>query len=93
MADHWAEAVRLQALLVTYDGMLQALAPERPAQVDPEGTSPAHLRWMLAQMATCPMEPRKFHRWLGFVQHGIIALGLTTVQAERDRTRPLFRGD
>ena len=32
----------------------------------------------------------KANRWLGFVQGVVIAGGLTTVQAERDFTRPLF---
>ncbi len=33
----------------------------------------------------------KLCRWLGFIQAGVIRLGLTTVTAERDWTRPLFR--
>lgn len=37
-----------------------------------------------------PMEWGKANRWLGFIQRSLIAAGLTTVQAERDFTRPLF---
>ncbi|RWI96406.1 MAG: hypothetical protein EOR22_06505 [Mesorhizobium sp.] len=33
----------------------------------------------------------KLNRWLGYVQGVLIERGLTTVQAERDWTRPLFR--
>lgn len=32
----------------------------------------------------------KMHRWLGFVQGVLIAQQFTTVDAERDFTRPLF---
>lgn len=34
---------------------------------------------------------RKLCRWLGYIQRDVIARGLTTVEAERDWTRPLFR--
>jgi hypothetical protein len=33
----------------------------------------------------------KLCRWLGFIQGTLIALEVTTVEAERDWTRPLFR--
>lgn len=33
----------------------------------------------------------KLNRWLGYIQGMLIALEITTVQAERDWTRPLFR--
>jgi predicted XRE-type DNA-binding protein len=33
----------------------------------------------------------KLCRWLGFIQAGVIQLGLTTVEQERDWSRPLFR--
>jgi hypothetical protein len=33
----------------------------------------------------------KLNRWLGYIQGVLIERGLTTVQAERDWTRPLFR--
>ncbi len=33
----------------------------------------------------------KLDRWIGYVQGAVVAAGLTTVQAERDWTRNLFR--
>lgn len=33
----------------------------------------------------------KLNRWLGYIQGTLIAYELTTVQAERDFTRPLFQ--
>lgn len=33
----------------------------------------------------------KLNRWLGYIQGTLITLGYTTVEAERDWTRPLFR--
>lgn len=33
----------------------------------------------------------KLNRWLGYIQGVLIVWGLTTVEAERDFTRPLFR--
>lgn len=33
----------------------------------------------------------KLNRWLGFIQGELITRGITTTQAERDWTRPLFR--
>lgn len=33
----------------------------------------------------------KLNRWLGYIQGCMIERGYTTVQAERDWTRPLFR--
>lgn len=33
----------------------------------------------------------KLNRWLGYIQGTLIHLGVTTVEAERDYTRPLFR--
>jgi hypothetical protein len=37
------------------------------------------------------MPLNKLNRWLGYIQGTLIALEITTVQAERDWTRPLFR--
>lgn len=37
------------------------------------------------------MPLNKLNRWLGYIQGTLIALDITTVQAERDWTRPLFR--
>jgi hypothetical protein len=33
----------------------------------------------------------KLNRWLGYIQASLIQRGYTTVEAERDWTRPLFR--
>ncbi len=33
----------------------------------------------------------KLNRWLGYIHGVLIAWGVTTVEAERDFTRPLFR--
>lgn len=33
----------------------------------------------------------KLNRWLGYIQGNLIAKSLTTVETERDWTRPLFR--
>lgn len=33
----------------------------------------------------------KLNRWLGYIQGTLIAEGFTTVEAERNWTRPLFR--
>ena len=33
----------------------------------------------------------KLNRWLGYIQGCLIEKGITTVEAERDWTRPLFR--
>ena len=33
----------------------------------------------------------KLNRWLGYIQGSLIQWGITTVEAERDWTRPLFR--
>ena len=37
------------------------------------------------------MPVAKLCRWLGYIQGVLIERGITTVQAERDWTRPLFR--
>jgi hypothetical protein len=33
----------------------------------------------------------KLNRWLGYIQSELIKLGFTTVEIERNWTRPLFR--
>ena len=86
----WLAPEHLDALLMRYDQMLGywpvAVSP------DPDGMRPSHLRWMLREMVTM-QDPLKFMRWLGFIQARLVALELTTVQAERDFTRPIFKGD
>ena len=57
-------------------------------------THPEHLLWMCEH---CSIRVRddgfgypvgKYSRWLGFIQGCLIMQGWTTVQEERDRTRP-----
>lgn len=77
-----------QVLVDRYDAMLAPVASAPECTPDP-GTGPRHLRWMVNELRR-PMAIFKGSRWLGFVQHGIIGLGLTTVSAERDFSRPWF---
>lgn len=61
-------------------------------------TSLEHLLWMCEH---CIPQIRddgmgfavgKYSRWLGYVQGCLICKGVTTVEAERNRTRPWFTG-
>lgn len=64
-------------------------------RVDPEGTltNGNHLLWMLLQIYNNKLSSEtKAHRWLGFIQGGLISLGLTTVLDERNFTRDIFNG-
>lgn len=60
-------------------------------------TSLDHLLWMceycepMVRDDGMGMAVDKYSRWLGFVQGCMIMHGLTTVAAERDRTRPWFK--
>lgn len=57
---------------------------------EPEpGTGLSHLLWMLGEISN-HTDPEKSARWLGFIQGVLIMRGFTTVQAERDFTRPYF---
>lgn len=52
-----------------------------------------HLLWMLKELQTNRDQSlTKKHRWLGYIQRAVIEQGFTTVQAERDFTRPIFKG-
>ena len=60
-------------------------------------TSLPHVHWMCKELqkkivpyAGNGFEISKFSRWTGFIQAILIVKGLTTVQAERDVTRPWF---
>lgn len=46
------------------------------------------VEYFLEQIPTMPL--CKLNRWLGFIQGTLIAMGITSVEAERDWTRPLF---
>lgn len=61
-------------------------------------THPEHLLWMCIH---CIPQVRddgmgypvsKYSRWLGFIQGCLISQGFTTVERERNRTRPWFKG-
>lgn len=64
--------------------------------LDGDPTSLEHLLWMceycipLVRSDGRGMSVDKYSRWLGFIQGCLIMHGWTTVQAERDRTRPWF---
>ncbi|RVL37967.1 hypothetical protein [Sinorhizobium meliloti] len=75
-------------ILNRYDGMLAEITSKVEC-CDVPGTDACHLRWMLANIKS-GFAGEKSHRWLGFVQGVMIARGITTVQAERDFTRPYF---
>jgi hypothetical protein len=52
-----------------------------------------HLLDMLNTLEHSPEQTlTKKHRWLGWIQGELIHLGATTVQAERDFTRDIFKG-
>jgi hypothetical protein len=59
-------------------------------------TDPSHLLWMCefciprVRDDGLGMSTDKYSRWLGFIQGCLIMHGWTTVQDERDRTRPWF---
>ena len=82
-----------------YAGLLRKAGYEpvnhtRIADGDP--TSLEHVLWMCEECEPqvrddgMGMSVDKYSRWLGFIQGVIIMRGMTTVQAERDRTRPWF---
>lgn len=60
-------------------------------------TSLEHILWMCKELEKkivphtgTGFSVDKFSRWTGFIQGILISKGLTTVQAERDVTRPWF---
>ncbi|AUG85261.1 hypothetical protein DIREPILLOW8_61 [Vibrio phage Direpillow8] len=55
--------------------------------------SESHLVWMLEQITMEYMPRTKANRWLGYVQGVMVAKGFINVQDERNRTRPVFKGD
>jgi hypothetical protein len=53
-----------------------------------------HVRWMcdmLLHETTQHYSLDKKSRWLGFIQAVLILNGITTIEAERNRTRPWFK--
>lgn len=60
--------------------------------VDPVKESDAsleHIKWMLCKLINevDQMSNDKWHRWLGFAQGVLVALGLTTIEKERERNK------
>lgn len=59
-------------------------------------TSPEHLLWMVEHCIPRVrddgrgMSIDKYSRWLGYIQGCLICRGWTTVETERNRTRPWF---
>ena len=66
----------------------------KQAEYEADFTSLSHCAWMcfeaLKHNDDWPID--KSMRWMGFVQYAVINAGLTTVTAQRDLTRPLFKG-
>lgn len=74
------------------DHYLEMLPVGVAARCDPEtagGTTDEHLKWML-QTIPGLNDACKASRWLGFIQGVLILAGCTTVNEERDFTRPFF---
>lgn len=71
------------------DRYLRMLSEIEEKQEENPGTSLPHLKWMIKEL-TKDRPWGKQRGWLGFIQYGLIANGYTTVQAERDFTRPFF---
>lgn len=63
---------------------------------DGDPTNPEHLLWMCNHCIPRIRDDgmgyavSKYSRWLGYIQGCLISRGLTTVEEERDRTRPWF---
>ncbi len=75
-------------ILDRYDTMLSVYSDKIECSPNP-GTGFSHLRWMVQELRSMEDE-QKSMRWLGFVQGVMIMHNLTTVQIERDFTRPYF---
>lgn len=85
MTKHTAHVMALQNLL-------RDLENRTDNETDPPQTSASYLRDFVARaIHTAPDFPiDKLARWTGFIQGVMSARGWISVQAERDRTRPLF---
>jgi hypothetical protein len=84
-------AVR-SAVVRTAIGLTHLLEDAKVIAPDQPECSLENLEWMLGQIISRVdlMPNDKVNRWLGFVQGVLAAKGIMNVQAERDRTRPLF---
>lgn len=78
------------ALAATIDGLI-IMIPQATEEEESR-TSWQNLRWMATQMQdhlhVWPTD--KISRWIGFIQGVLASRGYLDVDAERDRTRPLF---
>jgi hypothetical protein len=88
-----------RAAFTYYGEMLreQGVKPVNHTEIqDGDPTCLEHLLWMCGEAGPQVrddgqgMSVDKYSRWLGFIQGCLIMHGLTTVAAERDRTRPWF---
>lgn len=89
--EHWAARKALRrAFLYCITGLQMSLAGKTFCEGK---TSADHLRWMMDELVknidTFPAD--KTSRWIGFIQGVMAANGALDVDAERDRTRPLFK--
>ena len=84
----WQDTLR--PLFVRYRDKGQAGMDQMCKRVDPALARQAVSLADYAAQHLDALDEAKANRWLGFVQGILIAGGLTTVQVERDFTRPLF---
>lgn len=74
---------RYQKMLIK-EGAVSMEQPESQGSLD-------HLLWMLDQILINETQTRtKKHRWIGFVQSQLIDRQITTVEVEREFTRPIL---
>jgi len=67
--------------------------PQEDDSSFPDKTSYQHLKWMADAIRNTPSMPiDKIARWVGFIQGVLACRGIISVDAERDRTRPIFTG-
>lgn len=89
-----ADAPILRACIATLIGLGKAIPRDLTVAEMEEGdkTSLANCDWMIDQClknaTTMPLD--KLNRWIGFVQGVLAVRGYLDVDAERERTRPLF---
>lgn len=77
-----------------YYEMIQGATAKFPESDQCEKAHLIHLCNMaMAGIAMKDLPYGKLCRWLGFIQGVLCCMGVTTVQAERDFTRPIFGGE
>lgn len=50
-----------------------------------------HLLWMIIELDRSDIPDETKHRWLGYIQGVMISRNLTTLETERNLTRPYFK--